>query len=307
MKIFITGIAGFMGSSLAESLSSDGHEVFGIDNLFSGYRENIPENIPWIKGDISEAASLDKIDANFDAIVHLAAQTSGEKSFELPEYDLKTNMLGSFNVYNFAKKCQAKAMINASSMSAYGDAPHKMIVNEEYPAKPISLYGNTKLAAETMLSLMSKENEDGIPVVTFRPFNAYGPKQDLEELKQGMVSIYLAQFLKHEKVIVKGSFDRVRDFIYIDDIVSAIKCVLKTESPRSDVFNLSSGRLVSVGELIQLIKEISGIDKEVISQGNTKGDVMGFGGDNSKLKKEYEWAQKFSIEEGLKKMIEHYK
>jgi UDP-glucose 4-epimerase len=86
-----------------------------------------------------------------------------------------------------------------------------------------------------------------------------------------------------------------------------MKRVLQTESPRSDVFNLCSGKVVSVGELIQMIKDISGIDKEVISQGNTKGDIMGFGGDNSKLHKAYGWIPQVSIEGGLRKMIEYYR
>jgi UDP-glucose 4-epimerase len=143
-----------------------------------------------------------------------------------------------------------------------------------------------------------------MPVVSMRLFNAYGPKQNLRELKQGMVSIFLAQFLKHEKVIVKGSFDRVRDLVYIDDIVSVLKAVL--ENPRSGVYNLSTGKLTSVGELTRMIKEISGIDKEVVSEGYTSGDIMGFAGNNRKLKDVFGMEAATGIEDGLRKMISYY-
>jgi len=304
MKIFITGIAGFIGSTLAVDLIREGHEVYGIDNLFSGFESNLPSDVKWLKADIADKNSYEKIDAKYDAVVHLAAQTSGEKSFAMTEYDLYTNIAGSYNTYKFAEKCGSRLMINFSSMSAYGNVSGKQIVDENYVSTPVSPYGNSKLSAETLLGILS--GNGGIPVVSFRLFNAYGPKQDLEELRQGMVSIYLAQFLKHDKVIVKGSFERVRDFVYVDDIVNAIKSALFAKKPEPGVYNLSSGKVTSVGELIEHIREISGIEKEVVSQGNTPGDVMGFGGNNTKLREKYGWAPKFGIREGLKNMISYY-
>jgi UDP-glucose 4-epimerase len=143
-------------------------------------------------------------------------------------------------------------------------------------------------------------------LVSLRLFNAYGPRQNLEELKQGMVSIYLAQFLHHEKVIVKGAFERVRDFIYIDDIVNAIATVLNSPGPSKGIYNLCFGKTTSVGELIELIRKISGIDKEIICQGNTLGDVSGFSGNNNLFCTTFNWQPKVTIGEGLKKMISYY-
>lgn len=305
MKVFITGVAGFIGSTLAERLLREGHFVSGIDNLATGYESNIPKGLKWIKGDISEPENFRKTEDKYDVIVHLAAQNSGEKSFEMPEYDAKTNVLGSFYVYEYAKKCGAKLMVNMSSMSVYGDVPELKVVDESYRPEPVSLYGNSKYAAENMLRLLS--GQDSFPVFSLRLFNAYGPKQDLKELKQGMVSIYLAQFLYHEKVIVKGSFERVRDIIYVDDIVDAIIQITKSGNTKGGVFNLSYGEITSVGKLIEKISKILGSSKEVVNSGTTKGDVMGFGGNNKKFCETFKWKPEVSIDEGLKKMIDYYR
>jgi len=305
MKIFITGIAGFIGSSLAKVLIDQGHSIYGIDNLFSGYASNLNEHIKWAKGDIRYLSELDMLVENYDIIIHLAAQTSGEKSFNFQEYDMDTNLKGTFNVFKFAIKCNAKLMINMSSMSVYGNVPHNVIVDENYSPLPVSLYGTTKLAAENMLRVLSKHNS--LPVVSFRLFNAYGEGQDLNELRQGMISIYLAYFLHHDKVVVKGSFDRVRDFLYIDDITSAFIAVINSKKWQTNIYNLCSSKALSVKTILSTIKTISKIDKDIIQFGETPGDIQGFAGDNSKFKEDMNWTPKFSFEQGLERMIMHYK
>jgi UDP-glucose 4-epimerase len=305
MRIFITGIAGFIGSALAKSLKKDGHYVTGIDNLFSGYASNIPSTIEWKKGDIRYFSELDMLVDKYDVIIHLAAQTSGEKSFEIPEYDMDTNLKGSFNVFRFTNKCKADLMINMSSMSVYGDVLHKATVDENTPPSPVSLYGSTKLAAENMLNALSKQ--ESLPVINLRLFNAYGEGQDLSELKQGMVSIYLAHFLLHDKVTVKGSFERVRDFIYIDDIVNAIKAVIDSKQYQSNTFNLCFGEPVSVQAVLASIQQALASDKKIVQVGNTAGDVMGFAGNNEKFRETMNWQPQFSFDKGIQKMIDYYK
>lgn len=305
MRFFITGIAGFVGSSLAKALIERGDIVNGIDNLFSGYTSNLNNQIEWTRGDIRYSSELDMVVDDYDVIIHLAAQTSGEKSFDLPEYDMDTNLKGTFNVFRFAKKCNAKLMINMSSMSVYGDVAHNTLVDESYCPSPVSLYGTTKLAAENMLQALSRE--ESLPVISLRLFNAFGEGQDLTELKQGMVSIYLAYFLYHDEVIVKGSLDRVRDFIYIDDLIRALIAVIDSKTRQTNTYNLCNSESISVFRILDSIKNISNIDKNIIQDGNTAGDVMGFVGDNQKFKKDMGWSPKFSFENGLEQMINFYK
>ena len=304
MKILITGIAGFIGSSLARILVQEGHSILGIDNLYSGYATNIDEGIAWEKRDIRHENAFDGLDQDFEVIIHTAAQSSGEKSFDDPLYDMDTNLKGSYLVYQFAKKCRARLLINFSSMSVYGQAPHLSNVDEQTFPKPISLYGNSKLAAENLLHTLSEQ--DQLPVVSLRLFNAYGPFQDLNEMKQGMVSIYLSYLLHQEQIHVKGSADRVRDFIFIDDIVGAIKAIMHSDHLKTDAYNLSTGTITNVEDLIVMMQDISGIKKKVIYEGNTPGDILGFRGVSQKLQQTFSWQPQTLLHDGLQKMIQHY-
>lgn len=310
--IFITGICGFIGSHLAQTLEKIGIKVYGIDNLSTGKKENLPAFISWDEKDIRDKRSFcsPSKDHRLLGVVHLAAQTSGEKSFELPEYDAQTNFLGSLNAYTFAREQKAKWFINFSSMSVYGDKPSDQIIFETDEPKPVSLYGNTKHAAERMLYLLwekEKYQKDSLPVTSFRLFNAYGPGQNLDEMKQGMISIYLSYFLKHPFIEVKGSKDRVRDFIYIDDILSAILLVIKNPPLSSKVYNLSTGIATKVETVISYLKEATSSNKEIIYEGHTLGDISGFAGSSQAFKDDYGWASQTNMKEGIFKMVSHYK
>ena len=254
MNIFVTGIAGFIGSSLAKRLKDQKCKVFGIDNLFSGNAKNIPKNIKWKKMDIRNNDDFKKISKNFEIIIHTAAQTSAAKSFSIPLYDLETNVNGTFNVYKFAKSCDAKLIINLSSMAVYGSPKKIKIINEDHEPKPVSLYGISKLAAEKILETLSKQ--DQMPVINLRLFNVYGPGQNINDLKQGMASIYLHYLLYKKKILVKGSLDRIRDFVFIDDVVNAIVLIINSNLYESNTFNISSKSTTSVKSLIRLLQLI---------------------------------------------------
>ena len=263
MRIFITGIAGFIGSHLAKDFKAKGYYVRGIDNLSTGLRANLgPEfspNVIWQEGDIRDNNTLQSMQEPFEIVIHLAAQVSGEKSFEIPIYDMETNLKGSYHVYEFARKCGARLLINFSSMSVYGNVQKKTQVTEDYYPKPISLYGNTKLAAERLFSILSQK--DNFPVVHLRLFSAYGPGQNLNEMKQGIVSIFLSQLLSQDEIIVKGSLKRVRDFIYIDDVINAVNRIIIDATPYTDHYNLCTGKALSVKILIETLMQAANIKK----------------------------------------------
>ena len=304
MNILITGIAGFIGSALAKKLRKGNIKVFGIDNLFSGSKKNIPKNTKWKKVDIRGLNNFKKIPKNFDIIIHAAAQTSGEKSFSIPSYDFETNVLGTCNVYHFAKMCNAKLMINLSSMSVYGSQKKSKFVNEKFNPEPVSAYGKSKLTAEKMLEVLFEQHQ--IPVINLRLFNVYGPGQNLNNLEQGMVSIYLYYLLYKKKILVKGSLNRIRDFIYIDDVLNAIHSIIKKKPYLSETFNISSKTKINVKSLIRLLKKNFKIEKGIVIGKKTPGDIFGFGGNNVKFRKKYKWKPVFSINEGIKKLSDHY-
>ena len=254
--------------------------------------------------DIRNKDDFEKIPKNFEIIIHTAAQTSAAKSFSISQYDQETNVHGTYNVYEFAKSCDAKLMINLSSMAVYGSPKKIKIINENYEPKPVSFYGNSKLSAEKVLEILSKRNQ--LPVINLRLFNVYGPGQNINDLQQGMVSIYLYYLLYKKQILVKGALDRIRDFIYIDDVVNAIVLIIKSNLYASNTFNISSKSTTSVKSLIKLLQLILKKKKKIILGKNTPGDVFGFGGNNSKFKKKYRWKPKFSLRKGLKIMSNYY-
>ena len=171
-RALVTGGAGFIGSHLVRRLLLNDWEVIVIDNLSTGFRSNIPDNVELLELDLSSDDFMDKLPkSRFDIIFHLAAQSSGEISFDDPEYDLKTNTLGTLLLLNWCLENNVNRFCFASSMSIYGDQPH-VAINESVIAKPKSFYGIGKLASELYMSMY---NTKGINSTSYRLFNVYGP------------------------------------------------------------------------------------------------------------------------------------
>lgn len=249
-KYLVTGAAGFIGSQLAKNLLKNGHQVVSIDNLSTGYLEAVPEGVELIVGDCQDEKVIEKLyDHKFDAIFHIAGQSSGEVSFENPVYDLQTNTQSTLLLLQYAKNTDCQKMIYASSMSVYGDQK-ELPVKETAKCNPKSFYAVGKLASEHYLKIYSNL---GITCTALRLFNVYGPGQNLENLKQGMLSIFLAMALKDGKILVKGDKNRFRDFVYIDDVVKAFRNAEAMEGNDSyRVFNVCNNRKITIEELLNL-------------------------------------------------------
>ena len=304
MKYLVTGGAGFVGSAVAKKLLEDNHQVVIIDNLSTGYIENLPAEAMFIEGDISQKETIDKLNnMKFDAILHIAGQSSGEISFEDPVYDLNCNTTSTLRLLDYAKNSGCKRFIYASTMSVYGEQKGKEKFSEKDETNPKSFYAVGKLASEKYMLIY--KNQYGIDFTSLRYFNIYGPGQNLENLKQGMVSIYLKQFIddKFKNVEVKGSLDRFRDLVYIDDIVDITIESIDNNNFYNDIFNIGTGIKVKVSEILDLIKKYLNSNKKIIVTDNTPGDQFGIYADNTKLKSIYS-KEFISFEDGLKKMIE---
>lgn len=304
-RVLVTGGAGFIGSSIARRLLRDGHSVVIIDNLVTGYERNIPKGAVFKKLDIGDEKQIELIpEEKYDAIFHLAAQSSGEISNEKPGLDILTNALGTLNLLRWAEKRGMKRFLYASSMSVYGDLPPSALpIKETTPCEPLSFYGITKLAAEHYVKHFSRK---GMDTTIFRMFSVYGPGQDMTNMKQGMVSIYLAYILKNEPIWVKGSKDRFRDFIYIDDVVEAWVGALAAKASYGKTYNLAGGKKVHVRELVEAELKACGVkpDYPVKYEGSTPADQFGVYADITRAKGDLGWAPKVSLADGLKKMVE---
>ena len=295
-KILVTGVAGFIGSEIANKLLELGYEVYGIDDLSSGEKSKIPKEVNFIEADLSNVSSLAKLPSNVKYIMHLSGQSSGEISFDDPILDLQKNTHSTLNLISHMIKNNVENIIYASSMSVYGEVEN-IPINEDYKTKPLSCYGVGKLASEHYLQIMLPRKN----VTILRMFNVYGPGQNLENLKQGMVSIFLSQALNSNKIEVKGSVKRWRDFIYIDDVVDAwIKSI---NLVGHNIFNLGSGKKTFVKELLDEIKKIFP-SSEIIISNSTLGDQFGIYSDNSKIKEKLKISKFTSLRDGVKKFAE---
>ncbi|MBO6243891.1 MAG: NAD-dependent epimerase/dehydratase family protein [Clostridia bacterium] len=302
----VTGGCGFIGYALVKSLSALGYKVVVIDNL-SNSKNTLASDIDFIEGDCGEISTIDKLDKyDIKTIFHIAGQSSGELSWIDPVYDMKSNATSTLLLLEYAKQKQIKNFIYTSSMAVYGN-PTTFPVRENDSLKPQSLYGIGKIASEHYLRLYAEEYE--MNCIALRLNNIYGPGQNMENLHQGMVSIYLAYALEQHHIPVLGSGKRFRDFVYIDDVIEAI---LSTNrycqhlNGKYDVFNVSTGIKTTCEELIMLIQDYLPFDVTVEYNGRTKGDTYGIYCSYDKITNMVGWIPKTKLDIGLKKMIDFY-
>lgn len=299
-RYLVTGAAGFIGGAIARELLRRGTEVWTIDNLSTGFVENIPQGVRFIQGGCQDPEVIAQLgDTRFDAILHIAGQSSGEISFDDPAYDLRTNTESTLRLIKFGIANGCDRFIYASSMSVYGDVPDVPIPETREP-KPLSFYGVGKLASEHYMRIYQSR---GLKPTALRYFNVYGPFQNMMNLRQGMVSIFLAQMIKYDKVVVKGAADRFRDFIYIDDVVENSLKVLDDPRTFGGVFNIATGVKTTVGQLLDMMKKEAGIEKDIVFSGGTPGDQKGIYADISYASKTFEFKCHWPLEKGLVEMV----
>lgn len=252
MKILVTGGAGFIGTHLTRRIVADGHDVTVIDNEFNGRRENVPAGARFIFADVTQPDQIEPAFASsrFDAVCHLAGQVSIIRSFDDPVVDLRVNVEGTLNVVRMCVRHRVPHLVYASSMTAYGDTG-VVPTPETEPCRPDSYYGITKHAAERYVHSTAQrpDLEHDFRVTSLRMFSVYGPGQALDNPYQGVLGIFMGKLLRGEQITIFGDGKQTRDFVYIADIVDGWVRALSYNGGNSDVFNLGSGRSLSINEL----------------------------------------------------------
>ncbi len=300
MSILITGGMGFIGLSLANKLVELDYSVTVVDLKELPRRgRHLSSRVEVLKADISDYEQISILEkSRFEAVFHCAAQTSARISQESPERDVDSNVKGTLNVCELARRSGNAKIIFTSSMAVYGNVLHDSIA-EGAKVDPLSNYGVSKYSAEMYVKLYEKF---GLKSTIFRLFNVFGPGQDYENLKQGMASIFVAQCIKDRKIDVTGSLDRYRDFVYIDDVISALVLGLDGSTDHG-IFNVGSGELTTVDELIKKIIVCDGSAViPVTNIGGHEGDQFGSLADSSTLKS-LGWKCDISLDEGLERMM----
>ena len=299
-KILVTGIAGFIGSHLARTMLDRGYEVWGIDDFSTGIADNVPANAQFIKGDCASMAVIKQLgNVAFKAVFHIAGQSSGEISFDDPARDLDCNTRSTVILMNYCVRTGCHRFLYSSSMSVYG-RPDACPVAETHPCRPISFYGARKLASEHYMRICG---QSGLHTTALRLFNVYGPGQNMANLRQGMVSIYLAQLLSRDDIVVKGGLDRFRDFVFIDDVVDAFLLCMDDQRSFGRIYNVATGVKTTVAELLETLMRVANLRKEVIVSAGTPGDQGGIYADVAMIKAELGFSARTALAEGLEATV----
>jgi UDP-glucose 4-epimerase len=305
-RYLITGGAGFIGGRLARRLLREGHSIAIIDLPGKFKKSSVPAQAEIIAGDISIPGAFSALGGSFDAVIHLAAQTSARVSHEEPERDLDTNARGTMLLAQWCVRQGVSRLLYGSSMGVYGD-PVRLPVKETDITKPVSFYGVTKLAGEHYLQACIPL---GLQPTIFRMFNVYGPGQDMANLKQGMVSVYLAYIHEGKPVPVTGSLVRFRDFIYVDDVIDAFLLALHDERSFGETYNLGSGVTHTVREVLDLLIESCGHDPKTYPVREIEGhagDIFGTHSDITKFRTAFGWRPQVTLRQGIAQMVEWLK
>lgn len=307
-KILITGGGGFLGTHLIEKFltqEKDNVQIVVVDNgkSIGGIFFRHPK-VEFLLDDICKPELYDKLSHYaFDAIYHLAAQSAGESSYDNPQYDLLTNSYGTYLMANFAKKQKVRRFIYTSTVAVYGNSASGL-TEETAAIKPDSIYGVSKYSGELFVRQILEKSECATSI--FRVFNTFGPGENLNYMKKGMVSIYASYIWRNQPILVKGSLDRYRDYTYIDDCIEALYKAYDNENSFGETYNLSSGVKTSVRDLLALMVRTAKKPEDYPIQElpSTPGDSFGFHASIKKLESDLNWEPKISLEEGLIKYFE---
>jgi UDP-glucose 4-epimerase len=276
-RLLVTGVAGFIGSNIARAAIARGHQVFGVDNLSTGKIESVPESCDFEALDLGNSDVMSKLPRSCDAVLHLAGQASGEKSFENSLLDLDSNLRSTINLLEYSREAGVKRFLYASSMGVYGN-PEALVAEESSTLRPLSPYGISKLAAEHHVRLGRKYFEG----TSLRMFNVYGSGQSLGDMQQGMLRIYVGQAMSNQRIIVRGALSRVRDFIHIRDVEDIWLRALGSQKALPEALNVGTGVPTSVSEVTKLLTSfLPGTSVEVLT--GTLGDQAGVVADNNLL------------------------
>jgi UDP-glucose 4-epimerase len=269
MKILVTGGAGFIGSHLVASLAS-ANEVWVLDNLSSGKMKNLEgTGAHLVAGSILDDNAFDHLPERVDLVFHLAAMTSVAESMAKPCECVEINTIGTLNVLEWARKGRAKKFVFASSAAVYGSGL-ELPKREGMKPEPQSPYAVSKLDGEFYCDIFSQGTD--LATVCLRFFNVFGPRQSANSAYAAAVPIFFEQALLGREIVIHGDGAQTRDFIAVDDVVSAMKYVAYCDKARG-VYNVGYGGNLSINDLVDKIKMLIGSKSPVRHENDRPGDV----------------------------------
>ncbi|MBZ5598727.1 MAG: SDR family oxidoreductase [Acidobacteriia bacterium] len=305
----ITGIAGFIGSSLARAALAQGGQVRGMDNLSTGKKENLSEilsRIDFRQADLLALAATHDACRGVDYVFHEAAIPSVPKSVLDPLGSNQANVDATVNLLVAARDAKVKRVVYAASSAAYGDTP-TLPKREDMPPNPISPYAVGKLAGEYYMTSFYRCY--GLETVSLRYFNIFGPRQDPTSPYSGVLAKFITQMLQGEQPTIFGDGAQSRDFTYVDNVVDANlrACQAPAAEVAGKVFNIATARRVDLNETFRALKKIIGYPGDVKYAPERAGDVKHSLADLTQAEKHLGYRPKVDFEEGLRRTIEWYR
>ncbi len=305
----ITGIGGFIGSSLARALLSRGDEVRGVDNFSTGKRENlvdILDRIDFREADIVDLDAMHAACTGVDFVLHQAAIPSVPKSVLDPLGSNRANVDGTVNVLVAARDAKVKRVVYAASSSVYGDIP-TLPKHEAMNPDPISPYAVAKLASEHYLISFYRCYQ--LETVALRYFNVFGPRQDPSSPYSGVLAKFITLMLRGEQPAIFGDGEQSRDFTYIDNAVEAnlLACNAPAAQAAGQVFNVATGRRITLNETFKLLQGLTSYTGQPKYGPERGGDIKHSLADISKAEAGLGYKPKVNFEEGLRRTVEWYR
>ena len=314
-KILVTGADGFIGSHLVKRLVNNGYQVraFVMYNSFNSWGwldsvdESIKEAIEVISGDIRDPFGVDKAVEGCNSILHLAALIAIPYSYQSPKSYIETNVNGTLNILQAAKRYNIKKIVHISTSEVYGSAQY-VPIDEKHPLIGQSPYSASKIAADQLAISFYKSFQ--VPVGIIRPFNTFGPRQS----NRAVIPTIITQILDGKYEIKLGNLEATRDFSYVIDTVDGIIAGMNSSSNLGKVVNLGAGFEISILKTAKIISDITGREIKIITDEQRvrpkESEVNRLYSDNSLAKELLNWSPKYSGEEGfvlgLKKTIEWF-
>ena len=307
-KILVTGGAGFIGSNLTDELIKQGAKVVILDNLITGFRQNLEEingDFDFVEGDINDDAKLKQAIKGVEIIFHQAALPSVPRSVENPNETHQACVNGTFNILSKAKEYGVKRVLYAASSSAYGDQETLPKVETMLP-EPLSPYAAAKLMGEYYCQVFSKVYN--LDTICLRYFNVFGPRQNPSSQYSGVISRFIDALMSGKTPVIYGDGEQTRDFTYIANVVNANIKAAQSSKGIGEVMNAANGDKVSLNELLEVLKKITGKDNVTADyQPARKGDVIHSQSDNRRAVEQIGYENLVGLEEGLKNTINWWK
>lgn len=307
-KYLVTGGCGFIGSHLVDALLNKDHDVTVLDDLSTGYRENLNPGATLIVGDVCDAKLVRDLMADVAGCFHLAAIASVELSNKAWKHTHEVNLSAAINVFDAARATENRSaipVVYASSAAVYGDNA-SVPLSEFETVRPLTAYGADKLGCELHGRVAALVH--GVPTAGFRFFNVFGPRQDPSSPYSGVISIFVDRISRGEVVTAFGDGEQCRDFVYVADVVDALnkgmEWLSSARGATSNVFNVCTGKITSINQLAKIIAGVMGRDLDLRHGPARTGDIRLSLGDPSKAARKLDFRAQTELGEGLNTTIE---